>query len=335
MTKIVEVRTGARLHFGLFATTSSDGSLGGIGMMIDRPGFVIQAWRSTQDQIFAPRDLVARIEGFVSRVRADLQTPSVGVNVEEPAAPVAIRVLTEIPPHRGFGSGTQLAYAIASAMARVLDVWPSFRPDSQLGRGSRSMVGTLGFDEGGFIADLSQSATDIQSRFIRRDVAAHWRFVVIDPLGSAGPAGAAEAAGFASLSPMPRSSTERLLTILREHIVPGLDNVDFAAFAGGVADFNRVVGEHFAPAQGGVYAHPVIRELAARLVRTEWPSIAQSSWGPAAVVPCACETSAERLTAFLGDCLQPKTAKVFVATPRNRGTSVRRLIRRPKFKGFS
>ncbi|MGC1275085.1 MAG: hypothetical protein WBC44_15375 [Planctomycetaceae bacterium] len=326
MTRVVEVRTGARLHFGLFATTPGDGPFGGIGMMIDRPRFALQAWRSQRDQVIGPMPISDRVAEFVARVRLGMRRPAVRYQVEQPSAPVAIRVAEVIPSHRGFGSGTQLAYAVAAVVGRVLDVWPPFMPDHELGRGKRSAVGTRGFQEGGFVVDAGiRRRAGLETGVACRKVPSEWRFVVVDPQGRVGPSGMAETSGFAALPPMPRNMPQLLLDLVATTILPGLDDADFLRFARGVAEFNRLVGEHFAPVQGGVYAHPLIRELSQRLAETSWPHLAQSSWGPAAVVFCESDESARTLVAFLGRQITPDQASVFVAAAKNDGAEIREI----------
>lgn len=326
MTRVVEVRTGARLHFGLFATTPGDGPFGGIGMMIDRPRFVLQGWRSQRDQVIGPLPISDRVAEFVARVRLGLRRPAVRFQVEQPSAPVAIRVTEVIPSHRGFGSGTQLAYAVAAVVGQVLEVWPPFVPDHELGRGKRSAVGTRGFQEGGFVVDAGlRRPAGLETGSARRNVPREWRFVIVDPQGQAGPSGITETAGFQSLPPMPRNMPQLLLDLVTTTILTGLDDADFLRFARGVAEFNRLVGEHFAPVQGGVYAHPLIRELAETLAPTSWPYLAQSSWGPAAAVFCESDESARTLVAFLARQFPPEKANVFVATARNDGAELREI----------
>ncbi|HEX6986531.1 MAG TPA: hypothetical protein VF170_14205, partial [Planctomycetaceae bacterium] len=258
-----------------------------------------------------------------ARVRLGLRKASVRPQVETPSAPVEVRVSDVIPSHHGFGSGTQLAYAVAAAVGRVLGVWPPFTPEEELGRGRRSAVGTLGFREGGFLADPGlRRRAGMEAGTARRAVPPEWRFVVVDPRGSPGPSGPVEAAGFRSLPAMPRNMPELLFDLVAEAILPGLEGRDFRPFASGVADFNRLVGEHFAPVQGGVYAHPLIRELSRTLAGTAWPYFAQSSWGPAAVVFCEDDESAAALRAFLSRRIGPEQADVFVAAPKNDGATV-------------
>jgi len=318
MTQVIEVRTGARLHFGLFATTPDDGTFGGIGMMIDRPGFLIRSWQSAEDGVSAPPTLARRVHDVVTQVRSRL--PSEDMR-RKPLTSVTVHVEKCIPPHRGFGSGTQLTFAVAAAVTAALDVSPSFLRGETFGRGERSGVGTVGFSKGGFLVDRG-SRRQLEPGVTSYTVPEGWRFVVVDPRGPCGPSGSTEAAGFRSLSAMPAEMTDLLFYIVVEAVQPGLEGGDFVRFAGGVMEFNRLVGRHFAPAQGGIYAHPLIRDLAERLTHTDWPHVAQSSWGPAAVVLCEDANSADRLVVHLAQTLPADSADVFIARPLNRGAEV-------------
>ena len=53
MTRIVEIRTGARLHFGLFTTDSEGGPFGGIGTQVARRP---ERWLSTTDRCHRDHD---------------------------------------------------------------------------------------------------------------------------------------------------------------------------------------------------------------------------------------------------------------------------------------
>lgn len=315
MTAAVEVRTGARLHFGLFGTRSEQGRLGGIGMMIDRPGFAIQVRRSDQDIVDAPPDLRPRVRKSLEQIRSIESS-------RHPARPLAVHVLVNetIPQHHGFGSGTQLSLAVAAAFA-CLHRTPSVDYD-QLGRGTRSLVGTFGFYQGGFILDLGEAAPRFEPQTFGKTTRNTWRLILVDPATCDTVSGPTECDAFAALPPMPPGIADRLASLATDMIVPALETSDFQAFASAVSEFNRLVGEHFAPVQGGVYAHPLIRELARTLADTDWPYLAQSSWGPAAAVFCESEASAEALQRFLGERIAPGEAHLFIAAPLNRGAEV-------------
>ena len=68
-------------------------------------------------------------------------------------------------------------------------------------------------------------------------------------------------------------------------VLPGAAGAEFAPFAAGVTRMQQVLGEHFAPAQGG---RPTPARRSAALLRMDCgaraaapvPRIGQSSWGP-------------------------------------------------------
>lgn len=334
MTRVIEIRTGARLHFGLFAAKAERGRLGGIGMMIDRPGFIVRgSVRSGEgDLVTGPVEATNRVLEFLDRLRQSCPPERQDIRFR-------IDVLRTIPGHRGFGSGTQLALAVMVVTSVADSRW--LPKDLFLGRGRRSLVGVLGYSNGGFIVDAGPVADalitdrtfqiDLESipvvferprDRICRDVPDVWRTVVIEPTHGQEISGAAEKDAFTGLDQYSTQTTERLVQLTRDAVLPGLGNQDFIAFASGVAEFNRLVGEHFAPVQGGVYAHPLIRELSRILAETDWPYLAQSSWGPSAVVFCESEESAEALRLFLNRRISPEEADVFIAAPKNDGATV-------------
>lgn len=326
MTEIVEVRTGARLHFGLFSTSPEGEPFGGIGMMIDRPGFVIRARRSNRDLIHAPGGVEDRIYDIVAHVRDRLANSAHRLLVDDPLVRVTISADDVIPSHRGFGSGTQLAFAVAAAMCETLGVAQRFLTYETLGRGGRSAVGTAGFHRGGFLVDVARHRwRGLDPGVNRFAIPADWRIVVIDPTGPSGLSGKSEVSEFESLTAMRPERTQRLLDLVVQAVVPGLEQRDFNRFASGIAEFNWLVGEHFAPAQRGVYAHPLIRNLGERLRDTDWPHIAQSSWGPAAVVFCEDTESANELVVHLQSVLPEDAADLFISRPLNRGAEVARF----------
>ncbi len=324
MTNCVEVRTGARLHFGLLDTQSTGGRLGGIGMMIDRPGVTLRVTCSPDDRdtITGPVEAVERTQEILRRLR---QGPA--GNLDERHFEITIHQV--IPPHHGLGSGTQLTLAVATALQQ-LSMFKPIIPIESLGRSRRSAVGGSGFFRGGFIFDPASDRqnvriadTDLHSaNVIRKPVPETWRIVVIDPASTGGPSGETEASLFDRLPPFDSQLRTKLIDLVQRRILPSLDDDEFQVFSSSVAEFNREVGTRFAAAQGSVYAHPLIREIAQRLADTPWPHLAQSSWGPAAAVFCEDQQSAEDLVRFLKGMLLHEEADVFIAPPRNRGADV-------------
>jgi beta-ribofuranosylaminobenzene 5'-phosphate synthase len=81
-------------------------------------------------------------------------------------------------------------------------------------------------------------------------------------------------------------------------VLPGAASADFAAFAAGVNRLQHVLGEHFAPAQGG---STYTSEAVGRLLRWAGASgmvpaaIGQSSWGPTGFAIVASAAGAQAL----------------------------------------
>ena len=64
-------------------------------------------------------------------------------------------------------------------------------------------------------------------------------------------------------------------------ILPGAAEIDFAAFGQGVSRVQEIVGDYFAPVQGGGrFASASVGRVAERLAAHGASGIGQSSWGP-------------------------------------------------------
>jgi predicted sugar kinase len=64
-------------------------------------------------------------------------------------------------------------------------------------------------------------------------------------------------------------------------ILPGAAEVDLEAFGDGVARIQEILGDHFAPVQGGArFISVPVSRAAARLKALGARGIGQSSWGP-------------------------------------------------------
>ena len=104
----VYVKTPARLHLGLIDLNGDLGRVfGGLGVGIDRPNVVVKAERSENFSVAGEKIELAKT--FARRFFGTY-------NIE---AEASINVKQVIPEHEGLGSGTQLALAIATALARL------------------------------------------------------------------------------------------------------------------------------------------------------------------------------------------------------------------------
>ena len=308
----VTVTTGARLHFGLCSLAPS---WGGCGVMLEEPQTRVTASLADESAVLAPTFCAGTAAAAVRAVRP----PGAGVRVEVEAA---------APRHAGFGSGTQLTVAAATAVARLFGE-PDPVPEElavALGRGNRSRLGAAGFRSGGLLLDPLGAIAAARGDGVRSvTLPADWRWVVVRPRAANPVAGAAEAQSLAALPPMPRPVVAGLRRIVRE-ILPlaagaGPAPADAALLARVLGDYGARVGAHFAEIQGGTFASPAVRRWAADRADRGDPPPVQSSWGPTAAVPHASVASAaaeaEHVAALLGDA-----AEVTVAATRRRGASV-------------
>ena len=131
----VYVKTPARLHLGLIDLNGDLGRLfGGLGVGIDRPNVVLEAEQS--ETLAVAGEKTEQVKTLAERF---LETYKV-------KASVSVNVKQVIPEHVGLGSGTQLALAVATALARLFYVKASVQELAEaMGRGQRTSVGTTIF----------------------------------------------------------------------------------------------------------------------------------------------------------------------------------------------
>src|SRR4051794_5412379 len=103
----------SRLHFGLLSLARTEGrSFGGAGLMIAEPGVAVR---------------VQSANGWSSSGPLRERALAVGRQVATSLAVSGafhIEVARSAPEHAGLGAGTQLALAVASAMAQALELSP-------------------------------------------------------------------------------------------------------------------------------------------------------------------------------------------------------------------
>jgi beta-RFAP synthase len=106
-----------------------------------------------------------------------------------------------------------------------------------------------------------------------------WRCVLAIPSAEPGLSGPAEEEAFARLRPDPARAALMAQLVLTS-LLPGLADRDLAEFGAALTRLQELVGEAFAPAQGGVF-HPRAGALVEAMLRFGAPGVGQSSWGPA------------------------------------------------------
>ncbi|HEX2104997.1 MAG TPA: hypothetical protein VHF51_15175, partial [Solirubrobacteraceae bacterium] len=91
--------------------------------------------------------------------------------------------------------------------------------------------------------------------------------------------GGSEAAAFARLRP-DRDRSALISHIVLTGLLPALVERDLAEFGAALTGLQRLVGDAFAPVQGGTF-HPQAGALVDALLRLGAAGAGQSSWGPA------------------------------------------------------
>ncbi len=164
-----------------------------------------------------------------------------------------LTISSAIPAHAGLGSGTQLALTIAAAFRRFAGLPLDSREDARLlDRGARSGVGVALFDRGGLAVDAGRgSHTEVPPVVAWVNFPRDWRVLLILDPRVEGAHGEAEMQAFSQL---PRFAADAASEICRRtlmQILPGAVENDLEAFGDGVTGVQKIVGDHFAPAQGG------------------------------------------------------------------------------------
>ncbi|RZL87453.1 MAG: beta-ribofuranosylaminobenzene 5'-phosphate synthase [Variovorax sp.] len=290
----IAVRAPGRLHLGFLDPAGSLGRrFGSLGLVISGFETQVEISASPFDQVTASGPATqAEIERAATCVRL-LRAHS------GRSEPLHLRLLEVLPAHVGFGSGTQLALAIGRAFAlwHGLSV-PTATLAQWLGRGLRSGIGVAGFDHGGLIVDGGPGANGAPAAVLSRIALPEaWRVLIVQDSAQKGLSGDDEKQRIAGLPPLPRALAADICHQVLMRVLPGAATADFAPFAAGVRRIQQVLGEHFAPAQGGrVFASEAVGGLLGWVLQHRAEHVAalgQSSWGPTGFAILPSQTRAE------------------------------------------
>ena len=270
------IQTPSRLHFGLFGWGPlAARQFGGVGLMIERPGL---------EMLVEPADRWAADGPLADRALAIAAEVSTRLFEEgHPTSPARISILQAPEAHIGLGVGTQLSLAVARALTEQAGIAnASVATLARLtGRGRRSGIGVHGFVEGGLIVDAGRRlALALPTRLLRATLPDHWSLLIVIPTHSAGLSGPDEVRAFDSLPPPTSSATDRLCRLVLLGLLPSLVESDLDSFGQTLMEMQEVVGNAFAPVQGGRFASPETESFMARMLSLGLTGIGQSSWGP-------------------------------------------------------
>ena len=283
----VTVTAPARLHLGFVDLNPPTGRrFGSLGLALDAPGCVVRAFHGTLEQCAHSASQAKALQHLAALRAAYSLSPD--VNVE---------VVAAIPVHSGLGSGTQLGMAVGTAVSRLTGLNLSAADiRHKLARGARSGIGVGAFAQGGFLVDGGHGATTslppITSRVAFPE---HWRVLLIFDETFQGLSGVKEAAAFRTLPSFPETLSAHLCRLVMTRILPGLAEASMSEFGPAISEIQRLVGDHFAPAQGGRFASAAVANALAWLEARGVQCVGQSSWGPTGFAMLESEQQAQQL----------------------------------------
>jgi beta-RFAP synthase len=313
MSNSVSVTVAARLHLGFLDLGGQTGRrFGSIGLPLSDPETVVTLSRAPQTSA----------EGSDSgRARQHLATLCNHLGIR---APHRLVVERSIPPHAGLGSGTQIALAVAAALRKLHGIPFDIAGDAvRLGRGARSGVGIASFERGGLIVDAGKdeagSAPTVAAQIPFPE---EWRVILVMDTGANGIHGADEIAAFAALPPFPQSSAAELCRQALMGVLPGVVERDFEMFGAAISTIQSIVGEYFAPAQGGVFTSKRVAVVIDQLAWAGAVGIGQSSWGPTGFAFAPSAEAASRMAHAARETAGPEV-EIKIVSARNSGAEIR------------
>ena len=275
----------ARLHLGFVDLHGGLGrQFGSIGLAIDGLDAVVSATRQANTEVVGPH--AARVAGIAAKL-IDASGLTTGLKVEVHAVP---------PAHAGLGSGTLIALAAGAACAGALGLDRTPRELALLaGRGQRSGIGIAAFEQGGFLLDGGRGeSTQAPPLLGRWAWPADWRCVLLLDERHEGLSGVSEHSAFRQLSAMDEPRAGELARRVLVGLLPAVAEGNFREFSQHIGHIQAMVGDYFAPAQGGRFTSPLVGECLQALARRfDFAGIGQSSWGPTGFIFTPDTASAE------------------------------------------
>ncbi|MBI1868699.1 MAG: GHMP kinase [Methylocystis sp.] len=309
----VSVAAAARLHLGFLDVNGSLGrKFGGLGLAISGPRTRLTLSRAREPSVTGPES--ARAAKFLQLASAALA----------PGGAYRLVIHEAIPAHCGLGSGTQLALAIGAALRRLTGLPADASADAALlERGARSGLGAGLFDRGGLVVDGGRGAnTQTPPIVARLPFPADWRILLVADPDAVGLHGAGEREAFATLPPLSDHAAGALCRLVLMQALPAVAESDLAAFGAAVTQIQAVIGDYFAPAQGGRrFASRRVETLLMRLLREGAAGAGQTSWGPTGFAFAESERQAERLAALAREN-GPQGLEIAIVSGQDRGAEI-------------
>ena len=310
----VKVSAPARLHLGFLDLNGGLGRMfGSIGLAVSEPLTQLSVTSAPEFSAFGPEK--ERALKLVQRL-----TDSMGLS-----GTYRVDVSAAIPAHAGLGSGTQLALSIGTALARIGGKTYATRDLGELvERGARSAIGMAAFDHGGFVIDGGRGPGDhAPPVLVRHDFPDAWRIILVLDPKAVGVHGDREKSAFATLPKFPEAQAGHLSRLILMQLLPGLVEADLPTFGAALTQIQKIVGGHFAPAQGGSpWSSRAVGRICQQLEAAGAQGIGQSSWGPTGFAFVQSDTLAQSLYSTLVDTARREGLELKVVRGRNTGALI-------------
>ncbi len=318
----VEVEAPARLHLGFLDLHGGLGRrFGSIGLTIDSLATRLRAQRA--------RDVTASGPGAERARRfANAYLDARGIE-----GGVQLTLSQAIPDHVGLGSGTQMALAVGTAIERLFGGNSDSATIARtLNRGNRSGIGIGAFDQGGFILDCGRGVSEaVPPVAVRLAFPESWRALLLFDTRGQGLHGADELTAFAELPRFPEQTAAHLCRLVLMQVLPGVMEGALQPVTRAIGEIQQTVGDHFAPAQGGRFASPVISAALEWSLAQGFTGVGQSSWGPTGFILVEDADQARWLERALRQHFGEFTAfRCQQVAARNQGAEITLLQRHPR-----
>lgn len=312
MSNFVSIRVPARLHLGFLDPSGGSGRrFGSIGLPLSEPETVVTLCRAGETVVEGPER---------ERAAAHLATLARRLGIR---AQHRLVIEQAIPRHAGLGSGTQIALAVAAALRTLHRLPLDVDGDAVLlARGGRSGIGIASFAEGGLVVDAGKDDSGRPPPVVvRLPFPEAWRVILILDRARDGLHGDDEIEAFRSLPPFPAAAAGEICRHVLTGVMPGLIEEDLPAFGAAISAIQTLVGSHFAPVQGGLFASPCVAAVSRRLAEAGAVGIGQSSWGPTGFAFAPSEDAASAVVAAAGDAAG-KDIDIRIVRGRNDGATI-------------
>lgn len=312
MSNSVTVHVPARLHLGfLDLNGGARRRFGSVGLPLSEPETIITLSRVGETTVEGPDS--ARAGEHLSVLSRHL-----GLRGNH-----RLVIERSIPPHAGLGSGTQIALGVSAAL-RTLHAMPldTDGDAALLERGARSGVGIASFESGGVIIDAGKAESAHPPPVVARlPFPEEWRVLLILDKEESGLHGEDEIEAFRSLPLFHETAAGEICRRVLMGVMPALIERDLPAFGAAISAIQLLVGNHFAPAQGGVFTSKRVEALATSLAHAGAVGIGQSSWGPTGFAFAPSQAAAVAMVDAVRERV-PEGTEIRIVQGRNSGATI-------------